>query len=857
MLRFHPFAVAVRHEWGCATSPPSALPSALGTGRVLLISLLGISLLVGESSVSAEDRPVPKPSELTLNPQQAAGQKIYARQCQECHGDQGQGVEGGFEKRLIGDRTVGELTRLIAKTMPEGDVEACVGEDAEAVATYIHYAFYSEAAQIRNRPPRVELTRLTANQLRQSLAELYASQAGIVSYSDRRGLQGEYFAGSNHRRQNRKAERIDAVIDFDFGDAGPGEGIDAKEFSIRWSGGLVPDRTGNHQIIIRSSCAFIAYLGSSRREFINNRVQSGDKTEFRRAIELTSGRVYPLRLDFIQRKRKTQQPPAWIQLSWVPPHGEEEIIGKRYWIPDATRPAFALQTNLPPDDRSYGFERGSAVDAQWDQSTTDAALEFAEMAIDELWPAYLARHKNDPNENREVIKSFLAEIVSVAFRGPLDEQTRAMYIDKQVDAEPDDADAIRRSLLVSLKSPRFLYPLLDSERTRSQRVANRLALTLWDSLPADGWLQTQIREDRLQEESQIRAAATRMVNDFRTRGKTRQLIHEWLGIREDVKVTKDPERFPDYSPELFAELRRSFDAFVEDIVWSEGGRWPDLFTAQWIYTSDRLAAFYGESWSVPPTADNAIEAETSESAQSSQPSGALHRSTTPDPTRAGLLTHPYMMTRLAYHDSTSPIHRGVFLIRHVLGRTMRPPQEAFTPLSPDLHPDLTTRQRVELQTSPENCQACHTKINGLGFALENFDAVGRYRTKERNRPVDASGRYTNRAEKTIQFTGARSLAEFVAESEDAKRAFVSRAFLHFAKQPPAAYGADTLDELMKKFEQADMNVPALIVEIAVVVATRFPDEPTQDQVTTVTDESLHLTAYPRTQLIHELNTNHE
>ncbi len=99
-----------------------------------------------------------------------------------------------------------------------------------------------------------------------------------------------------------------------------------------------------------------------------------------------------------------------------------------------------------------------------------------------------------------------------------------------------------------------------------------------------------------------------------------------------------------------------------------------------------------------------------------------------------MITHPYLMSALAYHDSTSPIHRGVFLIRFVLGRTLRPPAEAFAPLSPDLHPDLTTRERVELQTSPESCQVvCHSKINGLGFTLENFDAVGRYRELEREK----------------------------------------------------------------------------------------------------------------------------
>src|SRR5690606_19368616 len=142
---------------------------------------------------------------------------------------------------------------------------------------------------------------------------------------------------------------------------------------------------------------------------------------------------------------------------------------------------------------------------------------------------------------------------------------------------------------------------------------------------------------------------------------------------------------------------------------------------------------------------------------------------------------------LAYSDTTSPIHRGVFLVRYMLGRTLRPPNEAFTPLSPALHPDLTTRERVELQTSPESCQICHTRINQLGFTLESFDAVGRFRQQEgEDKPVDPSGSYTDRNFQTTTFTGPADLAQYLAGSDDAHRAFVNRVFQHFVKQPIAA-----------------------------------------------------------------------
>jgi len=211
---------------------------------------------------------------------------------------------------------------------------------------------------------------------------------------------------------------------------------------------------------------------------------------------------------------------------------------------------------------------------------------------------------------------------------------------------------------------------------------------------------------------------------------------------------------------------------LNSVIHDDKSDYRQLFLADWTFTSKRLEEFYGESWK--PTDD--------------EPKDGQQRSIA-SPTRHGVLTHPFLMSGLAYHDTTSPIHRGVFLIRFLLGRTLRPPNEAFSPLSPDLHPDLTTRERVSLQTSPDNCQACHSKINALGFVLESYDAVGRYRDSEKKKPIDASGSYRSRDDKTVEFKNAAELAEFLAHSPDSHRAFVNRAFQHFVKQSPDAFGS--------------------------------------------------------------------
>ena len=157
---------------------------------------------------------------------------------------------------------------------------------------------------------------------------------------------------------------------------------------------------------------------------------------------------------------------------------------------------------------------------------------------------------------------------------------------------------------------------------------------------------------------------------------------------------------------------------------------------------------------------------------------------------------------------------------------LRPPNAAFSPLNPELHPQLTTRARVELQTGEVNCQVCHAKINALGFSLENSDPVGRFRDKDNGSPVDASGSYMTREGKDVSFIGARELAEFLARSEDCHRAFVDSCFEYFAKQPIAAYGPGTLERLTQSFQDSGFNMRELIIAIAVTVASQTRDVPT-------------------------------
>tara|TARA_R110002073_G_scaffold46789_2_gene127425 strand:+ start:3724 stop:6090 length:2367 start_codon:yes stop_codon:yes gene_type:complete len=744
----------------------------------------------------------------------ARGAQIYAEQCASCHGAEGQGVPSEYPSALTGDSSIGQLTEIISETMPEDDPETCQGKDAEAVANYIFETFYSEAARLRNRPPKIGLARLTGDQLRQSLADLYARISGGSWNHDERGIRGTYFDTPNWKNEAKKIERTDAVLDFDFAHEGPGEGIDPAEYYIHWAGSLMADRSGEYEIVLRSTCSCKLYLGSSDRMFIDNHVQSAGRTEFRKRIHLTAGRGYPIKFEFTQRKRKTDQPPASVSLSWVPPGGVETVIPQRHLISASYPAAFSLQTKLPPDDRSYGYERGIEISRIWDDSTTQAAVEFSKLVADELWPLYERKNKKKPNENRARLRSFLAEILSTAFRGSLDDATRKVYIDKQLDATDDDAEAIRRVMLLTLKSPRFLYPLLDTNRSPSQQAANRLALVLFDSLPSDEWLLKKISKKELDSPSQIEQAAWNMVNDYRTQAKTRDFLTHWFEVAGGDEISKDEESFPGFNKAVVSDLRASFDAMIDEIVWSEPSDYRQLFQADWAFTTPRIAALYGDAWKPKDAAGEEVDSQ-----KDGQEQNRLTASVSAPESHLGLLNHPLLMSKLAYYQTTSPIHRGVFLYRHMFGRVLRPPNAAFSPLNADLHPQLTTRQRVELQTNEVNCQVCHEKINGLGFALENFDAIGRFRETEKERPIDARGSYEDRNGNKVEFKDARDLADYLVNSEDAHRAFVEAAFEYFVKQPIGAYGPDKLSELTERFRNSGFKVRDLIVWIAVTAAT--------------------------------------
>jgi len=441
------------------------------------------------------------------------------------------------------------------------------------------------------------------------------------------------------------------------------------------------------------------------------------------------------------------------------------------------------------------------VSKAWTSATTGAAIETADYVLAHL--NQLANTRDNDKQRDGRIRKFCESFVERAFRRPLTDAERKLYIARQFEGAPNAETAVRRSVMLTLTSPRFLYRDLGERSPDDYDVAERLSFALWDSIP-DQTLLDAARKGELKTRDQIAWHARRMVSDPRAKAKMHQFLQYWLDIEHVPDLSKDDDHFKGFDNTIASDLRTSLELFLDEVMWSERSDFRQLLNSDEMYVNGRLAAYYG--FDLPKDAP-------------------FRKVKTTNPRRTGVLTHPYVLARFAYRDATSPIHRGVFLVRSVLGRALRPPPEAVAPTPVDLHPNLTTRERVEKQTEPRACQTCHSMINSLGFTLEHYDAVGRFRSKERGRPIDARGAYELPSGKMARFHNAEDLAKFLTRSPQSHGAFVVQLFHHLAKQPIRAYGPDESRKLREAFSKNAFSMRKLMVDAAVVVAGKGPERP--------------------------------
>ncbi len=717
------------------------------------------------------------------------GRALFSQHCVSCHGENGIGVSGVFERPLHGDRSVLDLADYIDRNMPEGQPELLDDQQSKLVAEFMHATFYTELARVRSQPPRPSLLRLTNRQLRESLADLVVRFRGRGQWSEQRGLTGAYRDG----KWKGGFDRVDAEIDFHFGKEKPANiESEGEEYLVVWQGGVRSSNSGDYEFHIRSTNGFRLWVNDLTTPLIDAAVQSGDNTEFSANIKLLGGRVYPIKLEWKRAKGEDGS----IQLLWKPPHYKKQLIAAEHLSPGWFPQVLVVTTPLPPDDSSFGYERGVGVSKEWKEAVTQVAVEAADFVVANLRELAGLNDRRQDDNRSEKIANFCYRWAMYALRRPLSDEEKRDWVDQYLNEEVPEPIKIKKVIFRSILSTDFLYVPIASESS-ARAKANRLALSLWDSIP-DEELWQSAEEGWIDSQENLLRQASRLARDDRGQAKLRYFLQRWMQLDRAEGLSKDRQVYPDFDIDLAEELRESLDRFIGELLTSEQADYRELLQADYLPSSERMAQFYGWEWNSNGPKWQRISLEPTE--------------------RAGILTHPFLMAGFAYQKSSSPIHRGVFLARKVLGRHLPNPPVAVAALDESIDPNLTTRERTMLQTRPESCQSCHTLINSLGFSLENYDAVGRFRLLERDRPVDASGDYRALSGDHFRFEGPRELARFIAVHPDAHEAFIEHLFHNVNQQPIFAFGERRLQDLVEVFQTRDFNIRDAFAQVGIVAA---------------------------------------
>lgn len=407
---------------------------------------------------------------------------------------------------------------------------------------------------------------------------------------------------------------------------------------------------------------------------------------------------------------------------------------------------------------------------------------------------------------RKIMRSF----VSRAFRRPLDEQTidRLIAIYHEVSKEPGKTfqDGIKQAIATCLASPRFLFRAeIQPEPNNPAKVvpldeyslASRLSFFLWGSVPDDELLslafKTQLR-------SNLRPQVDRMLKDPRSQRMVKNFIGQWLRVRdvETVAISAksilgtdtNREASKIFDPRLRSDMQRETEMLF-DFILRENRPAQELISARYSFLNERLAKLYG------------IDGVTGENFQPID--------LTDHPERGGLLTQGSFLMVTSNASRTSPVKRGLFVLDNLLG-TPAPPAPPDVPKLEDVvdptKTNPTMREMMEIHRKNPDCRSCHARMDPIGLGLENYNALGQFRTKEHGKPIDATGKLLT-GEK---FTDIATLKEIltVSRKQDFYRCLSEKFLTYAIGRGVDYYDSTTIEQLTQRLEKNDGKLRELI-----------------------------------------------
>ncbi len=380
---------------------------------------------------------------------------------------------------------------------------------------------------------------------------------------------------------------------------------------------------------------------------------------------------------------------------------------------------------------------------------------------------------------RRAAEQTLQAFARLAWRRPIasDEVQRLMvlYENRRQKAETYP-QSVGHALMAILVSPHFLFLAEPEPETAGvqaltqHQLATRMALLVWSSIP-DEELLTLADAKELLQPGVLQVQLHRMLQDDRARSLGENFGLQWLGLRDWRSMQPDRDVFPDYDPEL------AHDAIEETIrtiasIFREGRPLTELLDSETMWVNPRLARHYELDQSLLDAGQ--FKSEQSEGVGLSD----WARVPSAGSNRGGILTMASVLMKASYPRRTSPVLRGRWILEDILGAKVPPPPPNVPALEDSLEVQKVTtlRARLEIHRTQPECASCHQRMDTLGFALENFDAIGRWRAEEEGLPIDATGTLPSGE----SFSGPEELKRILLQRRDEFQQHAVRKLVGFA-----------------------------------------------------------------------------
>jgi mono/diheme cytochrome c family protein len=407
--------------------------------------------------------------------------------------------------------------------------------------------------------------------------------------------------------------------------------------------------------------------------------------------------------------------------------------------------------------------------------------------------ATLTRRAFRRDVSREEIRPFLATYTAARQKHNFEESIASALRD--VLLAPD--------FLFRLEFDRRGAPAGSAQAISNWELASRLSFFLWSSVPDEELLHVA-GSGKLKDPAVLDREVQRMLADSKAAIMADNFAAQWLGLKGLKDIKPDRKAFPEFDGALAAAFQEETRLFVRSVI-RENHSVLDILGADYTYLNGRLAEVYGIPGVIGP--------------------GFRRVSLAANPERGGLLGQGSVLLLTSHTTKTSPILRGKWILDNLLDSPPPPPPPGVPPLneSPDNGRKLTTRQQVERHRANAVCASCHSRMDPLGFALENFDVVGKWRTHDEGGEIDATGKMTSGE----SFTGPQGLKSFLlSHADEFVDATLTRLMTYALGRELDTRDQPTIREIMRETKPGGYRFTDLIR--AIVKSVPFQMKQTQE-----------------------------